>query len=69
MSTPIIIHHANCPDGFGAAWWLTRLVDHNAIIHAATHDDATLPDCTGRDVWIVDFCYQAPLLRELAATA
>lgn len=67
MADPVIIHHAGCPDGFGAAWWLgCALGDHEK--HEGRYGQAP-PDCTGRDVWLVDFCYPADDLRAIALRA
>lgn len=61
MTIPLIIHHANCPDGFGAAWWLGRhLGEHDK--HPAMHDDAEWPSCDGREVYVVDFCYPTEIM-------
>lgn len=62
---PLIIYHANCPDGFGSAWWLGRaLGEHDK--HPGFYDQPP-PDCTGRDVFMVDFCYKAAELRQIKA--
>jgi oligoribonuclease NrnB/cAMP/cGMP phosphodiesterase (DHH superfamily) len=59
----LIIHHANCPDGFGSAWLLEQ--SHpGATIVAASYGDP-LPEVDGLDVFLVDFCYEAEQLMEL----
>lgn len=64
---PLIVHHANCPDGFGAAWLLGRqLGDHDK--HAANWDEPP-PSVIGRDVYIVDFCFRAVILQAMAEEA
>lgn len=67
-SRPLCIYHANCIDGFTAAWavWL-RFGDKADYLPAAYGD--TPPDVTGRDVFIVDFSYKRPLLLEMAKLA
>lgn len=66
---PLCIYHANCADGFGAAWAVRRYFgDGNVSFHAALHGDAP-PDAAGRDVVIVDFCYARPALDHMAARA
>lgn len=63
----MIIHHANCPDGFGSAWLLEQ--SHpGATIVAASYGDP-LPDVDGLDVYLVDFCYPAEELMELRLRA
>lgn len=64
---PLIIHHGNCPDGFGAAWWLGRHIGPHDK-HAATYESDP-PEVTGRHVWIVDFCYPTDVLTAMARDA
>lgn len=69
MSKPpiLIIHHGDCPDGFGAAWWLgLNLGPHEKF--AASYEKPA-PDCTGKQVYIVDFCYPAEVLDQIAREA
>jgi hypothetical protein len=61
----VIIHHANCPDGFGSAWLLAQHLDGNPTIIAASYGDAP-PDVDGDDVYVLDFCYEPDDLLELA---
>ena len=68
---PLIIYHANCLDGFGAAYAAWRYFserDIEAEYLAASHGDAP-PDCGGREVYIVDFSYKRPLLKQICAQA
>tara|TARA_R100000008_G_scaffold86803_1_gene81739 strand:- start:1314 stop:2228 length:915 start_codon:yes stop_codon:yes gene_type:complete len=51
-----VIYHANCSDGFGAAWAAWKLLGNKAEYHAATHGDPP-PDVTGKNVAILDFSY------------
>lgn len=71
MTRPIVIYHANCLDGFGAAFaaWLhftERNID--ADYYAAKHGNEP-PVCNGQDVYIVDFSYKRPVLKEICAVA
>ena len=72
MERPIVIYHSNCPDGFSAAY---ALYDHfrrgeecRCDFVAAVHGQDP-PDVTGRDVWIVDFSYRRPVLKEMCRNA
>ncbi len=57
---PLIAYHAQCPDGFGSAWWLGKhLGPHEKV---ACYYDQPFPDCADRDVWSVDFCPKADQL-------
>jgi uncharacterized protein len=64
----LVLYHANCADGFTAAW----------IAHLNFGDDAEYvpvqygqapPDVLGRDVFILDFSYKRDVLHEMAASA
>lgn len=62
----IVIYHANCDDGFGAAFaaW-ERWGDELEYVPA--HYGAPPPDLLGRDVLIADFSYKAPLMEYVRA--
>lgn len=63
---PLVIYHANCADGFTAAWAVRQAMD--ADFHPGTYSKAP-PDVTGRDVILVDFSYPAAVLVAMAQTA
>ena len=65
----LCIYHANCADGFGAAWVVRRaLGEENVEFYRGKHGDLP-PDCTGRDVIIVDFSYKRDVMLTLAEEA
>lgn len=70
QTTPIIcIYHANCADGFTAAWCVRNaLGESNVTFTPASYDDAP-PDVAGADVIIVDFSYKRPVLMEMSNSA
>ena len=67
---PLIVHHDGCTDGVGAAWWLARhLAGNPSLTHEpkirgwAYTDEPPAPDVfTGREIFIVDFCFQPDVL-------
>lgn len=68
---PLIIYHANCLDGFGAAYaayayFSARNVE--AEYYPASHGDEP-PECDGREVYIVDFSYKRDVLKRICAVA
>lgn len=66
---PLCIYHANCADGFGAAWVVRKYFGADGVdFHPASYGSEP-PDVTGRDVIIVDFSYKRPVLEVMAATA
>jgi len=70
MDKPILcVYHANCADGFGAAWAVRNAVGvDNFEGFAATHGNPP-PDVTGRDVIIVDFSYSYDVLSDMGRKA
>lgn len=71
MSQPLVIYHANCLDGFGAAFaaylfFSARQLD--AEFYPAKHGTEP-PECQGREVYIVDFSYKRPVLKQICEQA
>lgn len=66
--TPICIYHANCVDGFTAAWCVREAIGHRLDFIPASYGQEP-PDVTGRDVIIVDFSYKRPVLERMALSA
>lgn len=64
----IMIYHANCADGFGAAWaaWM-RWRDEAQYIPVGYSQVA--PDVTGKHVLIGDFSFKRDVLREMGRAA
>lgn len=64
-----VIYHANCPDGFAAAWAVRRahldqVAKNNIEFTPAQYGDAP-PDVTGKHVMIVDFSFPRDVLLEM----
>lgn len=66
MSQPIVIYHANCPDGFTAAWIARKALGPDCEFVPA-HYGTEPPDCTGRAVYILDFSYKRPVMLQIAS--
>jgi oligoribonuclease NrnB/cAMP/cGMP phosphodiesterase (DHH superfamily) len=64
MSRPLVIYHGNCADGFSAAWCFWRKYHHGADYVAGVYQQPP-PDVTGRDVYLVDFSYKAPVVEQM----
>lgn len=64
---PLVIFHNPCLDGFTAAWavWLQF---PNAEFFPGVYGQAP-PDCTGRNVYLVDFSYKRPVMEQIMAQA
>ena len=63
----LCIYHANCADGFTAAWAVWR-ASPDAEFHPGFYGYPP-PDCTGRDVVLVDFSYKRDVLVQIAEVA
>ena len=68
MTPDICIYHANCDDGFAAAYavW-KRFGDAVKYVPRQYGDDA--PDVSDKDVLIVDFSFKAPIMEDLSRRA
>ncbi len=64
----LCIYHANCTDGFTAAWAVRRALGDEVEFHPGVYGEAP-PDVTGRNVVLVDFSYKRAVLNEMAAKA
>lgn len=71
---PLVIYHGrSCPDGFASALAAWLYFDGHAEFLALDHGDvktlADLPPVAGRAVYILDFSFAEPLLRDIDAVA
>jgi oligoribonuclease NrnB/cAMP/cGMP phosphodiesterase (DHH superfamily) len=64
----IVLYHAECLDGFGAAWAIWKRFPSAQFI-PAKHGLPPPPDLAGRHVLIVDFSYGREALETLAGKA
>jgi|TARA_Y100000034_G_scaffold136231_1_gene211681 oligoribonuclease NrnB/cAMP/cGMP phosphodiesterase (DHH superfamily) len=64
----MVLYHANCPDGFGAAWSFWRKYGLDAEYLAVAHG-AERPSVKDRDVFIVDFSYDRAIMLEMESEA
>lgn len=55
MKNPLVLYHADCNDGFCAAW-VARMVYPDAEFRAVQYGEPA-PNVDGRDVLILDFSY------------
>jgi uncharacterized protein len=65
---PLVIYHSNCADGFAAAWVFKRYGNFDCDFHAGVYQKEQ-PDCTGRDVYLVDFSYKRAVVEEILKVA
>lgn len=64
----LVLYHANCADGFGAAWacWMRW---RDACQYTPASYGQEPPDVTGKHVLLVDFSYKLDVLREMGRKA
>ena len=60
----MVLYHANCPDGFGAAWSFWRKFGSKAEYISVVHGNKP-PDVKDRNVFIVDFCYDRAIMLDI----
>lgn len=63
----ICIYHANCSDGFGAAWVVRKALG-DIEFHPGAYSENP-PDVSGKNVIIVDFSYPRNILVQMANKA
>ena len=68
MTPDLVLYHANCPDGFGAAWAIWKKYP-SAVFIPVDHGQPLPVDPTGRNLLIVDFSYPRPMLEGIAKSA
>jgi nanoRNase/pAp phosphatase (c-di-AMP/oligoRNAs hydrolase) len=62
-----ILYHANCPDGFGAAWSAYHKFGSEAVYLPVRHGNPLPEMADGSEVYILDFSYDRATLSALAA--
>ncbi len=64
----LIIYHAECLDGFGAAYAAWYALGDSATYHPAKYGEE-LPDCTDKDVYFLDFSAPKDKMLQIARVA
>jgi oligoribonuclease NrnB/cAMP/cGMP phosphodiesterase (DHH superfamily) len=68
LKDTVIVYHGGCPDGFGAAYAAFKKFGDTAT-YLPWKDHGVMPEgLVGKEIYIVDFSFFAPLLRELNDT-
>lgn len=68
MSKPLVIYHANCADGFGAAFAAWLSLGDEAEYVPMSYGEQPL-DFEGRDVYILDFSFPRETMDRIFANA
>lgn len=65
-----VIYHKGCMDGVCAAWVAWRKWGNEDTEYvAAAYGDTTLPNVSGREVWVLDFHHSREVTERMAAAA
>jgi oligoribonuclease NrnB/cAMP/cGMP phosphodiesterase (DHH superfamily) len=65
MKKIAVLYHKNCTDGFSAAWAAWRVFGARADYIPVMHQEPPPEGLTGKTVYMLDFCYDEPVTREL----
>jgi len=63
----VVLYHKHCPDGFGAAYAAWKKFGNTAEYIPVGYGDPVVHGLEGREVFMVDFCYELPGEVELLA--
>jgi oligoribonuclease NrnB/cAMP/cGMP phosphodiesterase (DHH superfamily) len=67
MKKIYVLYHAQCPDGFGAAYSIWKKYKNDNINYIAVQHGFALPTMDNESiVWLVDFCYSVEIMSEIA---
>jgi oligoribonuclease NrnB/cAMP/cGMP phosphodiesterase (DHH superfamily) len=69
-TTPLILYHADCDDGFGAAYAAWLSLGDSAEYRPVYHDDVVpVASVAGRPVFILDFSFAPAVIHDMAQHA
>lgn len=62
----LVIYHANCADGFCAAWIARMVLGEDETVFYAAHYGNSLPKTEGRNVYMLDFSAPLETIEDIA---
>jgi nanoRNase/pAp phosphatase (c-di-AMP/oligoRNAs hydrolase) len=65
----VVIYHKNCPDGFASAWSAWKKFGDTASYMVASYGDLAPEAIEGKEVYVLDFSYNAEQLPILESKA
>lgn len=65
MKKPVILYHANCPDGFGAAFAAWKKFGNKADYYPIAPNKLPPAPLRQREIYLLDNCYLTPALLKL----
>ncbi|MEJ0053459.1 MAG: hypothetical protein WDN10_01890 [bacterium] len=69
MPKTIVLYHANCPDGFGAAYSAWKKFGNEAIYIPVRHGKPVPEHLAGSELYLLDFTYERQEMDALKALA
>ena len=63
----IILYHAECPDGFGAAWVAHKKLGDEAEYIGVHHNSSVPEGLVDKEVYLIDFSYPEDTTKDLIA--
>lgn len=66
MNRPLCIYHANCADGFGAAWVVRKFFNGEVDFHGGVYQNEPPPVQNDQPVILVDFSYKRDVMLNWA---
>jgi oligoribonuclease NrnB/cAMP/cGMP phosphodiesterase (DHH superfamily) len=70
IAGPLVLYHADCDDGFGAAYAAWRSLGDSAEYRPVYYGDViAAPSLAGRTVFILDFSFSPEVVRDMAQHA
>ncbi len=67
MKPIVVLYHANCQDGFTAAWVARKKFGRKASYIPVQHQLPPPKGLINKEIYLVDYCYSADLMRKLVA--
>lgn len=64
-----VLYHADCPDGFGAAWAAWKKLGDSAAYIPVHHGNPPPDGLAGKEVYLLDFSYPEETFKALIARA
>lgn len=68
MNRSLVLYHADCPDGFCAAWVAHRKLGDKADYLPVKYGQDP-PDVAGRNAYVLDFSYKRPVMEGMRRKA
>lgn len=63
----VVLYHAECPDGFGAAWAAWKNLGNTADYIAVEHNEPPPAGLNGKNIYLLDFSYNETETAQIIA--